>query len=78
VTSNFSDRKHQNTKDKMKLESLNQKVGWVVAVAAILLAVNQHIELKQSRESEREAYGRLARATLEIAALKLAAKGGQP
>ena len=78
MTSNFSDRKHQTPKDKMKLESLYGKVGWVVAVVSILVAVNQHIELKQSRESEREAYGRLARATLEISALKLAAKGGPP
>jgi len=60
------------------MESLNRKVGWALALAVALLCIYQQTELNRSRASEREAYGRLARATLEISALKLAAKGGNP
>ena len=53
-----------------KLESLNRKAGWVVALAAVLLFVFQQQQLNQSRSNERAAHESEARLLLENHALR--------
>ncbi len=64
---------------RKKLELLNQKVSWTALLVAALMVIpsaQQH-RLNLAKKAEHSADTELARATLELSALRLAAKASE-